>query len=110
MIYKTFWAPLLLCTLSQIALPAQSVEQQLQEVLNSIYEANPNSAGLIFHVEAPGHGISWSGAAGYSDASNKISIEADQPALIASSIKTYISATMLRLVEIGKLELDRPVS
>ncbi|MFK7807715.1 MAG: serine hydrolase domain-containing protein, partial [Saprospiraceae bacterium] len=37
-------------------------------------------------------------------------IAADQPALIASNTKTYVSAAILRLVEKGKLKLTDPIA
>lgn len=88
---------------------SQTIESNLQAVLDSIYKANPASVGLMIHVEAPEQGISWSGASGYSDNKNQTILEPDQPALIASSIKTYVSATILRLVEERKLTTEQSI-
>ena len=88
---------------------AQSIETILQTVIDSIYTANPNSIGIMVHLESPEKGISWSGASGYSDKNTKIILEADQPALIASNIKTYVSATILRLVEVNNLSIHQPI-
>lgn len=86
---------------------AQSLEEKLQNALDSIYKAHPASVGLMVHVESPENQVSWSGASGLSDKKQKL--EADQPALIASSIKTYVSATILRLVEEKKLSINQPI-
>lgn len=87
----------------------QTLESQFQQIIDSIYQANPKSVGIMVHVEAPDQNVSWSGAVGYSDAKTKTPIEPNQPALIASSIKTYISVSILRLVEEGKLTVTQPI-
>ncbi len=63
----------------------------------------------MVHVEAPEIGVSWSGASGYADKKSKKVLQADQPILIASSIKTYVSASILKLVEKGQLSLDMSI-
>lgn len=77
-----------------------------QAILDSIYQANPQSIGVIAHVESPKNGISWSGSAGYADNRQKDTLRPDQPALIASSIKTYVAAAILRLQEEGQLNIE----
>ena len=88
---------------------AQSVEARIQALIDSLYAANPSSVGMMVHVESPDHGISWSGASGHPGKKVKTSLDPGQPALIASNIKTYVSATILRLVEEKKLSIDQPV-
>ncbi len=88
---------------------AQSAETKIQNVLDSIYTANPKSVGLMVHVESPSNGISWSGASGYSNKNSESELEHDQPALIASNIKPYVSATILKLVEENKLSIHQSV-
>ncbi len=80
-----------------------------QTILDSIYQLYPESIGIMVHVESPENGISWSGSVGYSDKENKTQLLPDQPALIASSIKTYVSAAILRLQEEGKLNIEDPI-
>lgn len=87
---------------------AQSFEQRAQAVLDSIYRSDTTVVGLLVHVEAPDRGISWSGASGRS-MKGGAALDPEAPFLIASGIKTYVSATILRLVEEGKLLLDQPV-
>lgn len=78
--------------------------------IDSIYRSNPEANGLLVHIEAPNRTISWTKVAGYSDKVAKTPIDAKQPALTASNTKTYVSVAILRLVELGKLELDEPVA
>ena len=75
------------------------LEAKLQSALDAVYKTHPEAVGMLVHVEAPEKNISWSGAAGYANKETKATLSPDQPALIASSIKTYVAATMLRLVE-----------
>lgn len=93
----------------QVLASGQSVEQKLHALLDSVYAANPESVGFMVHVESPKRGISWSGASGYSAKDAKSKLEPDQPALIASNTKTFVSATILRLVEQKKLTVDQPI-
>lgn len=87
----------------------QPLETRFQQFIDSVYNENPGAVGIMVHVEAPGRSISWSGAAGISDTATKSPLDPGQPALIASSIKTYVSAAILRLAEQGKLTTEQPV-
>ena len=88
---------------------AQSVEAKFQAVIDSIYSSDRTSVGIMASIESPERNISWSGASGYSSLTDKTELDADQPALIASNTKTYVSATILRLVENGKISIDQPI-
>ncbi|NRA93082.1 MAG: beta-lactamase family protein [Psychroserpens sp.] len=83
--------------------------EEFQSIIDSIYKANPQSIGIIAHIESPKNRISWSGSAGYSNKDTQTELLPDEPALIASSIKTYVSATILRLQEEGKLDIENPI-
>ena len=85
---------------------SQEIEKNLQIMIDSIYGANPDAVGIMIHVEAPKYGVSWSGSIGYSEKNQKTILEADQPALIASNVKTYVSATILKLVENSELTIE----
>ncbi len=87
----------------------QSIETKFQAVIDSVYTANPASLGIMVHVTSPERRISWSGASGYPNKNAPAKLQPDQPALIASNIKTYVSATILRLVEKGQLSIDEPI-
>ncbi|MEL7499321.1 MAG: serine hydrolase domain-containing protein [Planctomycetota bacterium] len=84
----------------------EKIEQAFQSVLDEIIKDHPKAIGLLVHVEAPNESISWSGAAGFSDAALEKPLVANQPVWIASNTKTYVSAAILRLVEEGELSLN----
>ncbi len=81
-----------------------------QAVLDAMYQEFPESIGIMAHVESPSAGISWSGSVGYSDDKNKNPLHPKDPALIASCIKTYVSASILKLQEEGKLTIEDPIA
>ncbi|SFN76639.1 D-alanyl-D-alanine carboxypeptidase [Bizionia echini] len=87
----------------------QSIETKFQAIIDSVYASNQTSIGIMVSVESPERNISWSGAIGYSNLTPKTKLEPDQPALIASNTKTYVSATILKLVENGKLSINQPI-
>ena len=86
-----------------------TTEQLLQHSLDSIYNSNPGSVGLMVHVESPDRNISWSGAVGVSSLESATALEIDQPVLIASNTKTYTAASILKLIEQEKLALNAPI-
>jgi D-alanyl-D-alanine carboxypeptidase len=88
---------------------AQSIETKLQAVIDSIYTSNPTAVGIMVGINSPERGISLSQASGYSNLKDKTELDSDQPALIASITKLYVSATILRLVENGKLSINQPI-
>lgn len=88
---------------------AQDVEQKFQHLLDSTYQANRDAIGLMIHVESPDKNISWTYAVGFSNKDAKTKIDKNQPLLIASNTKTYVSATLLKLVENRNIKLDQPI-
>lgn len=88
---------------------AQDFSAKLQAVLDSTYMANQDAVGILMHIESPDHQLSWSGAAGFSDENKSNNLKKEQPVLIASNTKTYISASILKLVENKKLQLDQSI-
>ena len=72
----------------------QQKENAFQAILESTFQNHPDAIGIMIHVEAPDQSISWSGAIGYSNWEKTDSIEADQPALIASITKNYVSSEL----------------
>ncbi|MEP6806393.1 MAG: serine hydrolase domain-containing protein [Flavobacterium sp.] len=88
---------------------AQNIELRFKNILDSTYQANQDAVGIMIHVEAPDHKISWTYATGFSDQDSKEKINKDQPLLIASNTKTYVAASILKLVEIKKLQLNQPI-
>ena len=71
--------------------------KEYQQIIDSIYHKNPNAIGIMVHDESPKNKISWSGSSGISNKDLKTMLTPDQPALIASSINTDISAAILRM-------------
>lgn len=106
---KNFTLILFNCLLVNSLFAQPVLEAKLQTALDAIYQSHPEAVGILVHVESPEKGISWSGAAGYSNKITKAKLSPDEPALIASSIKTYVSASILRLVEDKKLTIDQPI-
>jgi len=94
------------CATTKIESSRNNKYVEFQTIIDSIYQSNPKSIGIMVHIESPNKEISWSGSIGYSDYNLKTNLTPDQPALIASSIKTYISATILRLQEQNKLSIE----
>lgn len=92
-----------------VVVPTLTNVEKFQSIIDSIYKANPQSIGIIVHIESPKNGISWSKSAGYSNKATKTKLLANQPVLIASNIKTYVSAAILRLQEEGKLNIEDPI-
>lgn len=88
---------------------AQTTASNFQSFLDSIVMSNPSAIGVLAHVESPDQNITWSGSAGYSEAVERRVLHPDQPALTASNTKTFVSATILRLVELRKLSIEDPI-
>jgi len=88
----------------------QQTELQFTKILDSTYDKNQDAIGIMIHVEAPDKNISWTYAVGTGDKYWKGKIDKDQPVLIASNTKTYLSATILKLVENKKLQLNQPIT
>lgn len=87
----------------------QSTVNNFSKILDSIYTANPETIGIMIHIECPNKKISWSGAVGYSNKEEKTKIEINQPVLIASNTKTFVASTILRLAEEKKLLLTATI-
>src|SRR6516164_6772128 len=88
---------------------AQSNFQSFQSTVDSIFHKHPEMIGVSVHVESPDKHISWSYAAGYEGKFTGKKLDAGQPVLIASTTKTYIAATIMRLVELGELDINHPI-
>ncbi len=88
---------------------AQEIEQKFQSILDSTYQVNKDAVGIMIHVESPDKNISWTSAVGFSNKKTKEEINKNQPLLIASNTKTYVSAAILKLVENGQLKLNQSI-
>ncbi len=81
-----------------------------QHKVDSIYHHHSDAVGIIVHVEAPSQKISWSYAKGVSDTLTNTSLDSRQPVLIASNTKPYVAASILRLAELGQLNIEQPIN
>ena len=88
---------------------AQEFEQKFQFILDSAYQTNKDAVGFMIHVESPDKNISWTSAVGFSNKDATKKLNKNQPLLIASNTKTYVSAAILKLVENGKLKLSQSI-
>jgi D-alanyl-D-alanine carboxypeptidase len=87
-----------------------AVAKRLAAVLRETLRGAPSSPGMLMHVEAPRVGVSWSGAAGLDDRARRTPLRPDATVRIASNVKLYVAAAIMRLVEQGKVALDAPIA
>ena len=107
---------LVLCYCSALAQPcvpneqATSVQTRIQLLLDRAIEAYTSVPGISVYVHAPAHCIHWAGVTGVKDRESGTPLSSDMPFRIASNTKTYTAASILRLFEENKLDLDAPIS
>jgi CubicO group peptidase (beta-lactamase class C family) len=82
------------------------LEETLQALVDGVVEQNRTIPGTILHVETPRLGFSWSHAAGVVDRERGIPLTPQHPVRLASNMKTFVAAAILRLWEEGRLALD----
>lgn len=68
------------------------------------------STGVLMAVYAPKLSIDWQGASGFVSKKKENKLQANQPFRIASITKTFTAVSILRLAEMGKLNIDEPIS
>jgi D-alanyl-D-alanine carboxypeptidase len=90
--------------------PRDRLAQDLQSLLDDAVAKHEGLPAIALHVEAPGLDFSWGGAAGLADPTSGTPMTPEHPVLVASNTKTFISASILRLWEEGRLGLDDPMS
>ena len=105
---KKFLCPLLLLA-STTCMQGQTIQKRVQRFVDSVYAANPEAVGFLVDIEAPGQHISWNYAVGYRDRITREKLMPDQPVLIASNTKPYVAASILKLVEQGKLSIEQSI-
>ena len=77
-----------------------------QNLLNKLTQ---KSNGVTMTVLAPNLDLQWSGAAGFDTKMKDQKLSEKQPFRIASITKTYTAAAILRLAEMGKLDINDPI-
>jgi len=90
--------------------PGTSIAEDFQAIVTAAVAGHEQDFGAALHVDAPGLGLSWEGAAGVADPGTGEVMTAAMPVLVASNTKTFISVSILRLREQGRLELDDPIA
>ncbi len=86
---------------------ATTLEALLQEAIDDSLGEVP---GVSMTVISPGDEFHWTGAVGFADRNKEDSLHADQPFRIASITKTFVAAAILRLHEMGALDIDDPLT
>jgi D-alanyl-D-alanine carboxypeptidase len=67
------------------------------------------STGVSMTVFAPNLEVHWSGAAGFDNKKKDQKLNEQQPFRIASITKTFTAAAILRLAEMGELNINDPI-
>jgi len=92
------------------ASPPASLEGSLQRLVDAAVADNPEIPGAALHVDSPGIGLDWEGAAGDAEPEIHAPMSPARPVRIASNTKTFIAAAVLRLAEEGRLAIDDPIA
>ena len=82
--------------------------QNFYQVLQS--ELSATNPGILFSIKSGDGQLTWSGAAGINNLKLGDSLEVRQTFRIASVTKTYVAASILRLMEKKVLLLEDPIS
>jgi len=90
---------------SQITNSKQN-EVTFQTLLDS---RKQNTTGILMAINAPDININWQGAVGYDSKEKENILKQDQPFRIASITKTYTAVAILRLSEMGLLNINDPI-
>ncbi|MEP2935454.1 MAG: serine hydrolase domain-containing protein [Gilvibacter sp.] len=67
------------------------------------------TTGILLAVLAPDLDLNWQGAAGFDSKTKEHELSSDQPFRIASITKTFTAVSILRLSEMGALNIDDPI-
>lgn len=90
------------------ASPHQTPHQRLAKAIGADLTAHPAIPGEAVSVHAPG--LDVEAARGLADVDGKVPLRVDTPFRIASVTKTFVAASLLRLVEEHKVALDVPIA
>jgi len=105
---------LILCLSCLAAVPVQAgspaLEAELQGVIDEFLAENSIAPGISACVICPGMHLDWSGVAGTAAKDDPAPMTPAHTFRIASNTKTYVAASILRLVEMGRLGLDDGLS
>ncbi|MEW6757433.1 MAG: serine hydrolase domain-containing protein [Acidobacteriota bacterium] len=85
---------------------AADPKDRYQEILDTFLAENPQAPGVAATILSPSRGLDWSGAAGKEAKGDSPALTPRHTFRIASNTKTYVAASVLRLSEMGRLNLD----
>lgn len=95
-----------LCLLTACSASNELLLQDLQNIVNDFHAENASAPGVCVHVDCPELDLNWSGCSGTIAKDSQVPLTPSHTFRIASNTKTYVAATILRLVEMGELSLD----
>jgi len=87
-----------------------ALDGALRRTLVDTLAAMPRLPGMLLRVEAPRLSLSWGAAAGLADRATRRALAPGDEVRVASVTKTFTAATVLRLVEQGRISLDTPIA
>lgn len=99
--------PVVLFISCSLSLPAQSLEAQIDELMQEAYPAGEPGAAII--ITKNGKPLLRKGY-GMADLELDVPVQPQQVFRLGSITKQFTAVAILQLVEAGKLELDAPVS
>lgn len=88
---------------------AQTYTEKFTHIVDSVYSQHPEMLGVLVYIQSPDKNIQWGYTKGFDGKNSSKNLELSQPMLIASTTKTYMAATVLKLVEKQKLTIDEPI-
>lgn len=83
-----------------------SLEKKLHGVLEVFLAENSAAPGISVCIICPALQLDWSSAVGTVAKGDSTPLSRDHTFRIASNTKTYVAAAVLRLMELGRLDLD----
>lgn len=105
---------LILCLSCLAAAPVlagnPALEAELQGVIDEFLAENSIAPGVSAFVVCPDMKLEWSGVAGTAAKDDEALMTPAHTFRIASNTKTYVAASVLRLVEMGRLGFDDRLS
>jgi len=85
-----------------------SPHRQLATAIESDLASHPAIPGEAVSIRAPG--LDVAAARGFADVAGRVRLHVDTPFRIASVTKTFVAASVLRLVEQRRIALDGPIA
>lgn len=98
-----------LITFSSYAQVTKSTAIDVTAFQNLLDNKSQSSTGVLMAVYAPKLDVKWQGAAGFDSKTKEHKLSPEQPFRIASISKTFTVVSILRLSELGKLDINDPI-